>query len=94
MALSTPGQYVLDCVDSHRALANCGGALDRFQILDFGVDRRFILQIFALEFNPVIHRRGMQLKRSFFTGVQRGAGKTGSLANCLLKLGSGHCALK
>jgi hypothetical protein len=36
----------------------------------------------------------MQLKRSFFTGVQRGAGKTGSLANCLLKLGSGHCALK
>ena len=85
---------MLDGVHTHRAFANCGGALDRLQVFNFGVDRWLILQIFALEFNSVIHRRGMQPKRSFFTGVQRSAGKTRNIANSLLKLGSGHRGLK
>jgi hypothetical protein len=42
----------------------------------------------------VIDRRGVQSKRNFFTGVQRSAGKTGNLANSLLKLGSSHRGLK
>jgi hypothetical protein len=78
-------EHVLDRVHTNRAFANCSGALDRLQVLDFGVDRWLILQIFALEFNSVIHRRGMQSKRNFFTGVQCGAGKTGNFAKSLLK---------
>jgi hypothetical protein len=78
-------------MDSHRAFANRRGALDSLEVLDFGVDRWLILQIFALKFNSVIHWGGMQSKRNFFTGVQRGAGKTGNLANSLLKFRSrGH----
>jgi hypothetical protein len=87
-------EHVFDGVHAHRAFANCSGALDRLQVLDFRVDRRLILQIFTLEFNSVIHRRGMQSKRNFLTSVQRDAGKTGNFAKSLLKLGSGHCALK
>ncbi|KAG0506340.1 MAG: hypothetical protein Udaeo_02820 [Candidatus Udaeobacter sp.] len=79
------GQYMLDCVDSHRAFADRRGALDSLQVLDFRVNRWLILQIFSLKFNSVIHRRGMQSERNFFTGVQRSAGKTGNLANSLLK---------
>jgi hypothetical protein len=78
-------EHVLDGVHAHRAFANGGSALDCLQVLDFGVDRWLILQIFAPEFNSVIHRRGVQSKGNFFTGVQRGAGKTGNLANSLLK---------
>jgi hypothetical protein len=36
----------------------------------------------------------MQSKRNFFAGVQRGASKTGNLANSLLELRSGHRGLK
>jgi hypothetical protein len=82
---------VLDCVHTHRAFANCGGAFDHLEVLDFGVDGWLILQIFAPEFDSVIHRRGMQSKRNFFSGVQRSAGKTGNLADSLLKFGCrGH----
>jgi hypothetical protein len=72
-------------MNSHRAFADRRGALDSLEVLNFGVDRWLILQVFALEFNSMIHRRGMQSKRSFFTGVQRSAGKTGNLTNSLLK---------
>ena len=46
------GEHVLDRVHAHRAFADRGRALDRFQVLDRRIDRRFVLQIFALEFDP------------------------------------------
>ena len=85
---------MLDCMNSHRAFADRRGALDSLEVLNFGVDCWLILQIFALEFNSVIDRRGVQSKGNLFTGVQRSAGKTGNLANSLLKLGSGPRRLK
>jgi hypothetical protein len=81
-------------MDSHRAFAYRRGALDSLEVLDLRVDRWLILQIFALEFDSVIHRRGMQSKRNFFTGVQSGSSETGDLAKCLLKLRRSHSRLK
>ena len=73
-------------VYAHRAFANRRGTLDRFEVLDFRIDGRLILQILSLEFDSMIYRRGMQFQRDFVTGMQRGAAKAGSLANCMLKL--------
>jgi hypothetical protein len=76
---------VLDRVHAHRAFANRRGAVDCLQVLDFRIDRRLILQIFALEFDSVIDRRRLQFERDLFAGMQGGARKAGSFAKCLLK---------
>ena len=46
------GKHVLDRVHAHRAFADRGRALDRFQVRDRRVDRRLVLQILAFEFDP------------------------------------------
>ena len=81
---------MLDRVHADRAFADGGGALDRFQIVDLRVDRRLVRQILALEFDAVIDRRGMQLERDFFAGVQRGAAEAGGFGKRMLKLGRSH----
>ena len=64
-------QHMLDCVNAHRSFTDRGSTLDHFEIVDLGIDRRFIRQILALEFDPVISRRRMQLQRNFFARVER-----------------------
>ena len=87
-------QHVLDRVHAHRAFADGRGALDGFQVSDVRVDGWFILQIFAPEFDSVVHRRGMQFQRDLFARVQSGAAKAGGFGYRILKLGCrGHCGL-
>ncbi len=62
-------KYMLDRVHAHRAFANRCRPLDRFEIIDLGVNRRLLLQIFALEFDPVINWGRLQLQRDLFAGV-------------------------
>ena len=50
-------QHMLDRVHPDRAFTDRRSALNRFQIGDVRVNRRFIRQILALEFDPVIDRR-------------------------------------
>jgi hypothetical protein len=80
---------MLDRVHAHRTFADGRGALDRFKIIDPGVNCRLVLQILALELNPVIDRRRMQFQRDFFSGVQRRSVEAGGLDNGRLKLGRG-----
>ena len=49
-------------------------------------------QVFALEFDPMIDRRRLQLERYLFAGVQRGATESSGFRKRMLKLGS-HRAL-
>ena len=77
---------MLDSVYADRAFTDGCGTLDCLQIVDLRVDGWFILQIFAFEFDSVIHRRGMNFERHFFAGMQSGAGKAGGFADCMLKL--------
>ncbi len=76
---------MLDRVHAHRAFADGGGALDRFQVFDFRVDRRLVLQIFAFEFDPVIDRRRLEAERDFFAGVQRDAAEAGGFSEGVLE---------
>ena len=77
---------MFDRVHPDRAFADGGGALDRFQILDVGVNHRLIRQVLAFEFDAVIDRRRLQLERDFFAGVQRGAAKSSRFGNSMLEL--------
>ena len=82
---------MLDGVHSHRAFADGRGALDHFKIFDLRIDGRLILQIFPLEFDSMIYRRGMQFQSDFVARMQRRAAKASSFTNCMLKLWSrGH----
>ena len=78
---------MFDRVHAHRAFADGRGALDCFEIFESGVNRRFVLQILALELNPMVHWRRMQFQRNLFAGMQRSAAEAGGLANGMLKLG-------
>src|SRR5262249_5210099 len=84
------GEDMLHCVNAHRTFADSRSALDCFEILDLPIDGRLILQIFPLEFDSMIHRRGMQFQRDLVTCMQCGAAKAGSLGNGMLKLRSRH----
>ena len=44
-------------VNADRSFANGGGAFDRLQVFDARIDRRFVLEIAAFEFDPMIDRR-------------------------------------
>ena len=78
---------MLDRVHAHGAFADGRRALNSFEIVDPGVNCRLVLQILALELNPVADRRRMQLQGNFFPGVQCCAAKAGGFANGVLKLG-------
>ncbi len=80
-------QNVLDRVHADRAFADGGGALDRFHIFDPGIDRWFILQIFALKLGAGIRRRRLQFQDDLFAGMQRNAGQGRALGHGMLKLG-------
>ncbi len=84
------GENVLDRVHAHRAFSNRGRALDRFHVGDRGVDRRFVLQIFALELDPVIGRGGLDLKRDPSAGMERSAAQRSGFGEGMLKLGGGR----
>ena len=87
-------ENVLDGVHPDRPFANRRGALDHFQIVDPGIDRRLVWQIFAFEFYSVVDRRGLNFERHFLAGMQRGAAKPGAFANGMLKLSrGGHSVL-
>ena len=55
-------QHVLDCVHAHRTFPDGGRALHRLQIVDLCINSRLVLQIFALEFDPVIGRCRLQFQ--------------------------------
>ena len=77
-------------VNAHRTLADRCRALDHFEIADPGVDRWFICQILALEFDSVIDRRRMQLERNLFAGVQRHSAEAGGFGESLLNFRRGR----
>ena len=81
------GENVLDGVHAHRSFADRGRALDRFQVLDRRVDRRLVLEIFALELEAEIDRRRLQFERDLFAGVQRRAADARAPGESLLRLG-------
>ena len=83
-------ENVFDRVHPHRAFANGRRALDRFQIVDLRVNRWFVLQILALEFDSVFDRRGLQLERNFFARVQRRAAEPSGLSQSLLNFRRSH----
>ncbi len=53
-------EHVLDRMDADRAFSDRGRTLDRLEILDLRVHRRFVLQIDPPELDPVIGRRRVQ----------------------------------
>jgi hypothetical protein len=78
---------VLDRVHAHGAFPDGGGALNRFQVCNGGVNGRFVLEIFALELDAGIDRSRLQFERDLFAGVQRRAADTGAPGKSLLRLG-------
>ncbi len=56
---------MLDRVNANGPFADGRGALDRFQMLDLGVDRRFFRQVFALKLDPVSNGAGCNLRVTF-----------------------------
>ena len=82
---------VLDGMHPHRAFADGGGALDCFQVVDSRIDRRFVLQILALEFDPEIDRSRLQPERDLLARMQRRSAQTGGFTEGVLQLGRrGH----
>ena len=64
-----------------------------FRLSILRVDRRLVLQVLALKFDPVIGRRRLQLKRDLFAGMQRSAAEAGGFGErVLLLLNGGHSA--
>jgi hypothetical protein len=78
---------VLDGVNADRAFADCRRSLDRFQVPNRCVDRRFVLEIAPLELDPGIDRPGLQFQSDLLTCVQRRAAHARTFGECLLKLG-------
>jgi len=76
-----------------RAFADGGGTLDRFEIFDPGVDGRLVLQVGPFELDAVVGRRGLQLERDLFAGVQRSPTQAGGFGERVLLLrNGGHSA--
>ncbi len=80
-------------VHAHRAFPDGGGALDRFQVFDFRVDRRLVLQILALELDSEIDRRRLEAEGDFFAGVKRDAAKAGGFPEGVLNFRRRHKGL-
>ena len=80
---------MLDCAHAHRSFADRSSTFDHFEIVDLGIDRRFIRQILAPELDSVVGRRRMQLQRNFLAGVQRRAAEAGRFRQRVLKFRRG-----
>jgi len=64
---------MLDGVDFDAALAERGGALDTFDVVDVDGDGGLVGQVGALEDEAGVGRRGLDRERDVGAGVERGA---------------------
>ena len=94
-ALSIPrpderAEDVFDGVDLHAAVADGRGAFDGFDVVDAGVDDRFVGQVDALELQAAVRRGGAQGEGDVLARVEGNAGEAGGAGEGLLEDGGGH----